>query len=90
MKLKVMFFKSSKHLFRRMYVISLGQTKNNNVINVIFDKTKTYQLSIHDLLKFYMGIFQTKWYKLPLVQTIFPMIINSSKSHFNLVTFFQW
>jgi len=67
MKLKVMFFKFSKHLSQMMHMISWGQTKNKDVINVAFNKTKTHQYSIHDLLKFCKGILQTKWQKLPLV-----------------------
>jgi hypothetical protein len=79
MKLKVMFLKSSKHILQMVHMISWGQTKNNDVINVAFGKTKTYQHSIHDPLKLCKGISQTKWQKLPLVQTIFSMGVNSPK-----------
>jgi hypothetical protein len=72
MKLKVMFLKSSKHLSQMVHMISWGQAKNNDVINVAFGKTKTHKHSIHDLFKFCRGIFQTKWQKFPLVQTILP------------------
>jgi len=60
MKLKVMFFKSFKNLSQMVHMTSWGQAKNKDVINVTFGKIKTYQNSIHDLLKFYEGIFQTK------------------------------
>jgi hypothetical protein len=43
MKLKVVFFKSSKHLLQMMHEISWGEAKNNNVINVTLGKTKTHQ-----------------------------------------------
>ncbi len=43
-----------------VHMISWGQAKNNDVINVTFGKIKIYQHSIHDLLKFCKGIFQTK------------------------------
>jgi len=79
MKLKVMFFKSSKHFSQMVHMISWVQVKNNDVINVAFGKTKTRQHSNHDPLKFYKGIFPTKWQKLPLVQTILPIGVNSSK-----------
>jgi hypothetical protein len=81
MKLKVMFLKSSKRLLQMVHMISWGQAKNNDVINVAFGKTKTYQHLIHDLLKFYKGIFQTKWQKFPLVETILPMGLNSPKCY---------
>ncbi len=67
MKFKVMFLKSFKQLSQMVHMISLGQTKNNDVINIAFGKTKTHQHSIHDPLKLYKDIFQTKWQKLPLV-----------------------
>ncbi len=67
MKFKVMFLMSSKHFSQMVHMISWGQVQNNDVINVAFGKTKTCQHSIHDPLKFYKGIFQTKWQKLPLV-----------------------
>ncbi len=60
MKLKVMFLKFSKHLSQMVHMISWGQAKNNDVINVTFGKIKICQHSIHDLLKFCKGIFQTK------------------------------
>jgi hypothetical protein len=90
MKLKVMYFKSSKHLLQMVHMISLGQTKNNDVINLSFNKTKTHQYSIHDLLKFGRGILQTKWQKFPLVQTILPMGVNSPKCCLNVITLLQW
>jgi hypothetical protein len=42
MKFKIMFLKSSKHLSQMVHMISWGQVKNNDVINVTFGKTKTY------------------------------------------------
>jgi len=89
MKLKVMFLKSSKHLLQMMHVISWNWVKNKDVINVTLGKTKTYQHLIHDSMKFYRCIFQTKWQKPPLVQIFFPMKINSPKSRLDLVTLFQ-
>ncbi len=41
MKLKVMFLKSSKHFSQMVHMISWGQAKNNDVINVAFGKSKT-------------------------------------------------
>jgi hypothetical protein len=41
MKLKVMFHKFLKHFLQMMHVISWGQTKNNDVIDMAFGKTKT-------------------------------------------------
>jgi hypothetical protein len=41
-------------------------------------------------MKFCKGIFQTKWQKLPLVQTILPMGVNPPKRCFDLITFPQW
>jgi hypothetical protein len=90
MKFKVMFLKSFKYLLQMVHMISWGQIKNNDVINVAFGKTKTCQHSIHDLLKFCKGIFQTKWQKLPLVQTILPMGVNSLEFCLGLITFPQW
>jgi hypothetical protein len=43
-----------------MHVISLGQAKNNDIVDITFGKTKTQQHSIHDSLKFYKGVLQTK------------------------------
>jgi hypothetical protein len=90
MKLKVMFLKSSKHLLQMVHMISWGQAKNNDAINVAFGKTKTCQYSIHDTLKFCKGIFQTKWQKLPFVQTILPVGVNSPKCCLDLITLLQW
>ncbi len=90
MKLKVMFLKSSKHLLQMVHMISCSQAKNNDVITIAFGKTKTCQNSIHDPLKFYKGIFQTKWQKLPLVQIVLPMGVNSPKCFFDFITFPQW
>jgi hypothetical protein len=42
MKLKVMFHKSSKFFLQIMHVISWGQTKNNDVIDMALSKTKTH------------------------------------------------
>ncbi len=72
MKLKVMFLKSSKHLSKMVHMISWGQGKNNDVINVAFGKTKTYQHLIYDHLKLCTDIFQTKWQKLPWYKQSFP------------------
>jgi hypothetical protein len=41
-----------------MRVISWGQAKNNDVIDITFGKTKFRQHLIH--VKFYKGVFQTK------------------------------
>ncbi len=41
MKLKVMFLKFFKLLSQMVHRISWGQAKNNDAINVAFDKTKT-------------------------------------------------
>ncbi len=71
-------------------MISWGHAKNNGVINVTINKIKTHQHLIHDPLKFCKGVFQTKWQKLSLVQTILPMKINSLQCCLNLVTFPQW
>jgi len=73
-----------------VHMISWGQAKNNDIINVAFGKTKTHQHLIHDPLKFCRGIFQTKQKKLPLAQTILPMGVNSPKNCFDLITFPQW
>jgi hypothetical protein len=54
-----MFLKSSKHLSQMVHMISWGQVKNNDVINVAFGKTKTRQHSIHDPLKFFRGIYSS-------------------------------
>ncbi len=43
MKFKIMFFKSSKHVLQMVHMISWGQAKNHDVINVTFGKTKTHQ-----------------------------------------------
>jgi hypothetical protein len=48
-------------------MISWGHANNNDVINVTIGKIKTCQHLIHDPLKFWKGVFQTKWKKLPLV-----------------------
>jgi hypothetical protein len=84
-----MFLESSKHLLQMMHMISWGKLKND-VINVAFGKTKTYQHLIHDLLKLCKGIFQTKWQKLPLVQTILPMGVNCPKCCLDLIALLQW
>jgi hypothetical protein len=89
MKLKVMFLKSSKHLLQMVHMISSGQTKINDVINVAFAKTNTCQDSIHDPLKFCKGIPQTKWHKILLVQIIlhtkvnFPNVVLTLSPSFN-------
>jgi hypothetical protein len=54
-----------------MHVLSLGQAKNNDIINTTFGKTKTRQHSIHDPLKFYEGVLQPKWQKLSLISKYF-------------------
>jgi len=54
-----------------MHVLSLGQVKNNDIINTTFGKTKTRQHSIHDPLKFYEGVLQPKWQKLSLISKYF-------------------
>jgi hypothetical protein len=64
MKLKFDSSKLSKHLLQ---MISWGHANNNDVINVTIGKIKTCQHLIHDPLKFWKGVFQTKWKKLPLV-----------------------
>ncbi len=56
-----------------VHMISWGQAKNNDVINVAFGKTNTRQHLIHDPFELCRGIFQTKWQKFPLVQTILLM-----------------
>ncbi len=70
-------------------MISWGQAKNNDIINVTIGKIKTHQHFIHDPLKFCKGVFQTKWKTPSLVQTTLPMKTNSLKCCFNLVTFLQ-
>jgi hypothetical protein len=67
MKPKVMNLKSSKYLSQMMHVILLCRTKNYNVIDVTFGKTKSCQHPIHHPLKFCNNIFQIKWQKLLLV-----------------------
>ncbi len=57
---------------------------------MIIGKIKTRQHLIHDPLTFYKGVFQTKWQKLSLIQTILAMKINSLKCCINLVTLPQW
>jgi hypothetical protein len=90
MKFKVMFLKSSKHILQMVHMISWGYAKTNDVINVAFGKTKTRQHSIHDPLKFCKGIFQTKWQKVSLVQTILCMGVNFPKCCLDLITLPQW
>ncbi len=60
-----MFFKLIKHILQMLHVISWNQTKNNDVINVAFDKTKACQHLVHDYLEFHKGVFQTKWLEPP-------------------------
>jgi hypothetical protein len=90
MKFKVMILKSSKYLLHLMLVVLWCRIQDHNVINVTLGKTKSYQHPIHHLMKFCMCILQTKWQKSPLVQTILPMRVNSSKCCLDLVTFLQW
>jgi hypothetical protein len=85
MKLNVVFLKSPKHFSQMVHMSSWSHAKNNDVINVAFGETNTHQHLIHDLLKFCKGIFKTKLQKLPLVQTILPMGVNSSKCCFELI-----
>jgi hypothetical protein len=56
MKRKVMFFKSFNHLLQMVHMISWVLIKNNDVVNVAFAKTNTFQNSIHDPLKLCKGI----------------------------------
>jgi hypothetical protein len=44
-----------------------GLGKNNDVIDLTFGETNVCQHLIHNSLKNFMGIFQTKWQELPLV-----------------------
>jgi len=69
-----------------MHVISLGQAKNNDIINTTFDKTKTRQHSIHDSLKFYKGVLQPKWQKLWLVSKYFSWKLISQ----NIIDYCNW
>jgi hypothetical protein len=85
-----MFFKFSEHPSQIIHMISSGQAKKYDVINVAFGKTKSCQHLIHDPLKFYKGIFQTKWQNFPLVQMMLPMGVNSLKCCLDLITFLQW
>jgi hypothetical protein len=57
MKLKVMIFKSSKHLLLMMHAFLCHQVEDNNAINITFGKSKSYQHSIHHPL---ISSFQEK------------------------------
>ncbi len=88
MKFKVMFFlKKPPPTNYACDFLGLGFLKK--FIDVAFGKTKTYQHLIHDLLKIWKGILQTKWKKIQLVQIILPMEINSQKCHLDLVPSFN-
>jgi hypothetical protein len=67
MTLTILFFKFSKQLSQMMHMISWGQAKNNDVINVTFGKTKTPNIWSMTLWNFSKGIFQSKRQKFPLV-----------------------
>jgi hypothetical protein len=56
MQLKVMSFKSIKHLLQMMHVIFLNSSKDDNIINLTLGKSKVGQNLIHNSLKFYKGI----------------------------------
>jgi hypothetical protein len=53
--------------------------EDNHVINVTPSKGQAREDLIHHSLKLGMCIFEAKWKKLPMVQLIFPIMINSSK-----------
>jgi hypothetical protein len=44
-----------------MHVIPYNEFKDDDVINVAFNKVETCQCLIHDFLELYKGILQTKW-----------------------------
>jgi len=64
------------------YVIFEGHVKNSDIIDLTFGKTKTPQHSIHDLLKLYKGVLDTRWQKFQLVQNILHMKANPPKCYF--------
>jgi hypothetical protein len=50
LKLNVIFSKSIKHFLQMLHVISWGQAKNNDVIDITFGKINTLYHWIHDPL----------------------------------------
>ncbi len=64
-----------------MHVISLGQAKNNDIINTTFDKTKTRQHSIHDPFEILQRCSSTQMAKTLINIKIFFMKINFSKCY---------
>lgn len=64
-------------------------TKDDNIINVTFSKWHASQNLVYHPLKLSKCIFKTKEKKLPIIELILAIMVNSPKSSLYLISYKQ-